>query len=92
MRNPRPLGAAPSGWREELSATLRLAFPLVLAQLTQIAIYSTDVLMLGQLGPQALAASALAVNPFFMANFTGTGADEIIIPSFVSSTVTATGR
>jgi Ca2+-binding RTX toxin-like protein len=26
-----------------------------------------------------------------MANFTGTGADEIIIPSFVSSTVTATG-
>lgn len=73
MRNPRPLGAAPSGWREELSATLRLAFPLVLAQLTQIAIYSTDVLMLGQLGPQALAASALAVNLFFMANFTGTG-------------------
>ena len=26
-----------------------------------------------------------------MANFTGTGADEIIIPSFVSSTVTASG-
>jgi hypothetical protein len=25
-----------------------------------------------------------------MANFTGTGADEIIIPSFVSSTVTTT--
>ncbi len=27
-----------------------------------------------------------------MASFTGTGADEIIIPSFVSSTVTATGK
>lgn len=26
-----------------------------------------------------------------MANFIGTGADEIIIPSFVSSTVTSTG-
>jgi len=73
MRNARPIGAAPGGWREELSATLRLAFPLVLAQLTQIAIYSTDVLMLGQLGPAALAASALAVNLFFMANFTGMG-------------------
>ena len=73
MRNARPIGAAPAGWGEELSATLRLAAPLVLAQLTQIAIYSTDVLMLGRLGPHPLAASALAVNLFFMFNFTGMG-------------------
>ena len=73
MRNARPIGAAPDGWGEEFSATLRLAAPLVLAQLTQIAIYSTDVLMLGRLGPHPLAASALAVNLFFMFNFTGMG-------------------
>ena len=73
MRKPRPIGAAPNGWGEEFSATLRLAAPLVLAQLTQIAIYSTDVLMLGRLGAQPLAASALAVNLFFMFNFTGMG-------------------
>ena len=73
MRKARAIGAAPSGWGEEFSATLRLAAPLVLAQLTQIAIYSTDVLMLGRLGPQPLAASALAVNLFFMFNFTGMG-------------------
>ena len=60
-------------WRDELRATLSLAWPLILAQLTQIAIYTTDVLMLGQLGPSALAASALAVNLFFMFNFTGMG-------------------
>ena len=60
-------------WREELRATLKLAWPLVLAQLTQIAIYSTDVIMLGRLGPDPLAASALAVNLFFMFNFTGMG-------------------
>ena len=73
MRKARSIGAAPDGWGEEFSATLRLAAPLVLAQLTQIAIYSTDVLMLGRLGPQPLAASALAVNLFFMFNFTGMG-------------------
>jgi len=60
-------------WASELHATLSLAWPLILAQLTQIAIYTTDVLMLGRLGPEALAASALAVNLFFMFNFTGMG-------------------
>jgi MATE family multidrug resistance protein len=73
MRDARPLAAAPLGWREEFSATLALAWPLVLAQLTQMAIYSTDVLMLGWLGPEALAASALAVNLVFLFNFTGMG-------------------
>ena len=61
------------GWRSELGATLSLAWPLMLAQLTQIAIYTTDVVMLGRLGPEPLAASALAVNLFFMFNFTGMG-------------------
>ncbi len=67
------LSAAPRSWGEELVRTARLGAPLVLAQLTQIAIFSTDVLMLGWLGPEALAASALAVNLFFMFNFTGMG-------------------
>jgi MATE family multidrug resistance protein len=74
------LGAAPRDWSEEFSATLRLAVPLVLAQLTQIAIYSTDVIMLGWLGPDALAASALGVNLFFMFNFTGMGLASAVAP------------
>lgn len=73
MATATAFAAQPTGWRAEFDATLRLAAPLVLAQLTQIAIYSTDVLMLGRLGPDALAASALGVNLFFMANFTGMG-------------------
>ena len=60
-------------WWAEVRSTLALAWPLVLTQLTQFAIYSTDVLMLGRLGPNALAASALAVNLLFMFNFTGMG-------------------
>ena len=74
------LGAAPRSWGEELSATLRLALPLVLAQLTQVAIYTTDVVMLGWLGPDALAASALAVNLFFIFNFTGMGLASAAAP------------
>src|SRR5215211_587072 len=85
MRTAKPLGAAPSGWGEEFSATLRLAAPLVLAQLTQFAIYSTDVLMLGWLGPEALAASALAVNLIFMFNFTGMGLVTASAPLFAAA-------
>lgn len=72
-RDDTPFPDAPRRWQDELRETLQLAWPLVLAQLTQIAIYTTDVVMLGWLGPGALAASALAVNLFFMFNFSGTG-------------------
>jgi co-chaperonin GroES (HSP10) len=64
---------APSKWSEEVSATARLAWPIVLAQVTQVAIHTTDVVMLGWLGPNALAAAALAINLFFVFNFAGTG-------------------
>ena len=73
MAGPIASTTASRDWRDELRATLSLAWPLMLAQLTQIAIYTTDVLMLGRLGPNPLAASALAVNLFFMFNFTGMG-------------------
>jgi MATE family multidrug resistance protein len=63
----------PQTYRDELRATMRLAWPLVLANLAQIAITTTDVLMLGWLGPEPLAASALAVNLFNIVLFTGTG-------------------
>jgi MATE family multidrug resistance protein len=73
MAGPIASTTASRDWRDELRATLSLAWPLMLAQLTQIAIYTTAVVMLGRLGPEARAASALAVNLFFMFNFTGMG-------------------
>jgi MATE family multidrug resistance protein len=51
-----------SPWRTELKATLLLAYPLVLTNLTQAAIHATDVVLLGWVGPRTLAASALGVN------------------------------
>jgi len=51
-------------WRREAGATLRLASPLVLTNLTQAMIQATDVVLLGWLGPRSLAAGALGANLF----------------------------
>ena len=51
-----------SPWARELRATLALAWPLILANLTFALIQATDVVLMGWLGPRQLAASALAIN------------------------------
>jgi MATE family multidrug resistance protein len=55
-------------WREELRATLALAWPLILANLTQQVIQATDVLLMGRLGATQLAAATLALNLTFTVN------------------------
>lgn len=50
-----------STFRAELGATLRLAGPLALANLLQMAVFATDVIFVARLGQQALAASSLAI-------------------------------
>ena len=64
------LSHSPGGsWSAELRATFALAWPLVIAQLAQTALTTTDVIMMGWLGPQALAAGTLATTflmPFLL--------------------------
>jgi MATE family multidrug resistance protein len=55
-------------WRGELRATLALAWPLILANLTQQIIQATDVLLMGRLGATQLAAATLALNLTFTFN------------------------
>lgn len=55
-------------WLAELGATLALAWPLILANLTQQAIQATDVLLMGRLGASQLAAATLALNLTFTFN------------------------
>jgi MATE family multidrug resistance protein len=57
---PRPSHA----WRTEARATIALAYPLILTNLAQAAIHATDLIMLGRLGADALAAAALGVGLF----------------------------
>jgi MATE family multidrug resistance protein len=56
------------GWGAEFRATFALAWPLVIAQVAQNALQATDVIMMGWLGPEALAAGTLA-NSFIMPLF-----------------------
>jgi MATE family multidrug resistance protein len=57
-----------NAWRDEFRATLTLAWPLMLANLTQQLIQATDVLLMGRLGASALAAATLALNLTFTFN------------------------
>jgi MATE family multidrug resistance protein len=59
-----PQGSA-QPWRGELRATLALAWPLILSNLTMALIQATDVVLMGWLGPRQLAASALGLNLTF---------------------------
>src|SRR5438270_9840779 len=55
-------------WAVELRATLALAWPLILANLTQQLIQATDILLMGRLGAAQLAAATLALNLTFTFN------------------------
>src|SRR6478752_9032172 len=55
-------------WRAEVKATLALAWPLILANLTQQTIQATDILLMGRLGATQLAAATLALNLTFTFN------------------------
>ena len=60
-------------WRAEVRATLLLAYPLVLTNLGQSLIHATDVVLLGRVGPRALAAAALGVNLYVFCLIFGMG-------------------
>jgi multidrug resistance protein, MATE family len=63
MHNAVASGTVPAGaWNAEFRAALALAWPLILTNLSQIALATTDVIMMGWLGPEFLAAGALGAN------------------------------
>ena len=61
MADTAHLSGASSPWRAEIAATLRLSWPLALANLLQMLTYAIDVIFIARLGEQQLAASALVV-------------------------------
>lgn len=73
-------GRAWPAWRESIVATLQLAWPLILTNLAQAAMIMTDVVFIGRLGPQALAASSLAVNIYHTLAFFAFGLVSAIAP------------
>lgn len=67
-------------WRTEAVATLSLGWPLIVTQLAQMALSTVDVILLGRLGPEAVAAGALAVNLYNAVMLFGVGVMTAIMP------------
>jgi len=64
----------------ELAETLKLAVPIALTQLGQIAMMTTDLALIGRLGDAAVAAAALAHTVFFIAFTFGMGLVSAVAP------------
>jgi len=78
-------GAAPAPasrtiWRDELIETIRLALPIALTQLGQVAMMTSDLALLGRLGNQVVAASALAHTILFAFFIVGMGVVSAVSP------------
>lgn len=54
----------PSPWRMEAGALVALALPMIAGNIAWAGIAATDLLLLGRLGTEAVAAGALAINLF----------------------------
>ena len=65
MSEARPRLERRKAWGDELRATLSLGWPLILVNLAQNATTTTDVILMGRLGADALAAGALGTNLYF---------------------------
>src|SRR5580704_11241861 len=73
---------ATSGHRRglELTETLRLAVPIALTQLGQIAMMTTDLALIGRLGDAAVAAAALASTVYWISFTVGMGLISAVAP------------
>jgi MATE family multidrug resistance protein len=67
-------------WRDEMTETVKLALPIALTQLGQIAMMTTDLALIGRLGDAAVAAAALAHTVFFTAFMLGMGIVSAVAP------------
>jgi MATE family, multidrug efflux pump len=74
---------APAGravWRGEFAETVKLALPIALTQLGQIAMMTSDLALIGRLGDEAVAAAALAHTVLFTMFVLGMGLIAAVTP------------
>lgn len=67
-------------WATELRASFALAWPLIVAQLAQNLLFTTDVVLMGWLGPKYLAAGTLAGAFLMPFQLTGIGIVGAVAP------------
>ncbi len=76
----QPAAAQRGAVADELLATLKLSLPLVLANLAAIGMTTTDIVLLGRLSADALAAGALAGNLYHAVLIFGIGLVTAVSP------------
>jgi MATE family multidrug resistance protein len=67
-------------WRTEIVETIKLALPIALTQLGQIAMMTTDLALIGRLGDHAVAAVGLAHMILFLGFVLGMGPVSAVAP------------
>ena len=77
---PPPAAATRGHLTVEFAETLKLAAPIALTQLGQIAMMTTDLAFIGRLGDEAVAAAALAHTVFFVSFTFGMGLVSAVAP------------
>lgn len=79
---PSTVAPAPAlrRWTAEFGALFHLGWPLIVAQLAQNLLFTTDVIMLGWLGANALAASTLASAVIICLQLLGVGIVGAVAP------------
>lgn len=71
---------ADNSWRAHFRATFALGIPLIGAQLAQLGIHTTDVVIVGRLGAVPLAALVLSSQFFFTLFIFGSGFANAVMP------------
>jgi len=79
-RAPASAAASDDHLATELGETLRLAAPMALTQLGQIAMMTTDLAFIGRLGGEAVAAAALAGTVYWISFTFGMGLMSAVAP------------
>jgi multidrug resistance protein, MATE family len=77
---PEPRALIWRPWAAEIRALMKLAGPVIVTQLMQMAILTTDVVMLGRLGKEALASAAMGYVVFYFVWLIGLGPTSAISP------------
>ena len=73
-------GARVTPWRREFFALMALGLPMAATQLVQFSINTVDVLMIGRLGPDHLAAGSLGLVVFYAMFLLGLGPAMAVTP------------
>lgn len=70
----------PDNWRDETRHLLALGIPMALTQLAAFAVYTVDVLMIGRISPEDLAAASLGTVIYFALWMVGAGPVMAVSP------------